>query len=239
MQNTAMHQEERHEEASDASVSVHEGMNRLELRMGNSYVDENRKIVLPVEEQLEVAQRLFHLRNRRRHESCVLDRSSSCRRYEVLVPPKFTRLLLRASHALKQLRVNLTEETKRQGEVSKPIEAVVHRGHVVDDFIDVLREGANAWLELYREQILECALRAFNLRAQDGFASHVHRNEQVWVRHVSDLTVEPADGDVRPRQQRRHRGEELNGWLRRQRCRNERSKATRLRDIASRTSPGV
>ena len=62
----------------------------------------------------------------------------------------------------------------------------------------------------------------FDLRAEDRLVADVHRQEQVGVRQDGGDSVEPPKGAIRVGEKPPGLGVHRRGWVRRERCRNER-----------------
>jgi Recombinase len=91
---------------------------------------------------------------------------------------------MRSADAREQLAVNLGNEAKRERQVAQPREAVVHRVDIADHLVDVLRQVAprRPRLELDCEQVFERALRALDLRAEDGLpAERTYEPKLIWA----------------------------------------------------------
>jgi len=59
---------------------------------------------------------------------------------------------------------------------------VVHGGHIVDHLIDVFGSLGRIKLRLGGQEILQRALRAFDLAGKNGLLTNVHEDEKVGVR---------------------------------------------------------
>ena len=89
--------------------------------------------------------------------------------------------------------MDLTDQTKGQGQAGQAFEAVVHGGHVVEDFFHVQREVCRRGVELVREDIVQGALCPLDLGTEDGLATNVHRDEQVGVWQGPTDAIETPD----------------------------------------------
>ena len=105
----------------------------------------------------------MHVGYRRRHEGGIANVRNAGGGNEVLVAPKLAGQPVRSTHALEELGMDLADQTQRERKLREPLESVVHRRDVVHDLVDVPRDLRDARLELDREQIVEGALRAFDL----------------------------------------------------------------------------
>src|SRR5262245_42432358 len=108
-ESTPFAEEKRDEQATDASVAVKKRMHCLELRVGDSYLEEQRDVVILVQECLEVSKSPGHLLWRRRNKRGVCERRAS-RSNPVLSPSQFTGRQMRSPHPVEKLRVNLSNE---------------------------------------------------------------------------------------------------------------------------------
>ena len=98
--------------------------------------------------------------------------------------------------------MNLADQAHGHGQFGEPVQSVIQGPHVVDDLVHVL--GAGIWPEQVRlggQQILQRALRAFDLAGQHSFLAHVHEHEQIGVRQGEHGAVEPAQRTVGLREQ--------------------------------------
>jgi hypothetical protein len=111
---------------------------------------------------------------------------------------------MRSADAREQLAVNLGNEAKRERQVAQPREAVVHRVDIADHLVDVLRQVAprRPRLELDCEQVFERALRALDLRAEDGLSPNVHMDEEVRIRNRLDDAIETTYRLIGSREER-------------------------------------
>src|SRR5690606_38989984 len=71
--------------------------------------------------------------------------------------------------------MHLAEQAKGKGKsVTHPAQAVLHGGHIVRDFGDILEGHRWQLVVLEQEQIGQGGLRAFDLRREEGFLADVH-----------------------------------------------------------------
>src|SRR5437764_517556 len=99
MEHAAMHEQERDQQSPDAPVPVHEGMDGLELGVRETDVDQRGKVVVLMQEALEVIERLMHGWDGRGHESRALDRRA-LRPNPILVAPELASKAMRPPAAL-------------------------------------------------------------------------------------------------------------------------------------------
>src|SRR5207244_4155092 len=106
-----VNKQERDEESPHAAVSVHKGVDRFELRMRETDVDQRRHLRRRlVQETLQLVQSGVHLvdrRYRRRDECRLFDPSDAGGGHEVLVGSKLTRPLVSATPPAKEYAVYL------------------------------------------------------------------------------------------------------------------------------------
>src|SRR5581483_7859693 len=105
------------QQTPDAAIAVEERMDRLELGVGQTCVNERGKLLV-VEEALEVVERLLHLVDGRRNErrlleGCVLGTDPALR------SPELSGKTMRSADACEQLAVNLRDEAKRERQVAQ------------------------------------------------------------------------------------------------------------------------
>src|SRR5437588_2499008 len=99
-QRTAMHEQERDQEAADTAIAVEERVDGLELGMRERTVDQVRQPAVIVHELLEGFQRDLHSWWRGRHEACGLRAVAAD---PVLGAAKLPRRSLRSTHPGHQL----------------------------------------------------------------------------------------------------------------------------------------
>jgi len=68
MEQPTMHEQERDQEPPHTTVAIDERVDGFELGVSEPDVDQDRQLVLLVEEALEVVESRMHLRERGRHE---------------------------------------------------------------------------------------------------------------------------------------------------------------------------
>ena len=129
--------------------------------------------------------------------------------------------------------MDLADESQRKRECLKTLEPVIHRRYMVYDFKDILEGSSSRAVQLECQQVVQAALRPFDLRTQDGLSPHVHRNEKVRVGKGSTDAVEAPDRLIGPRQQRYQRCE-LQRGIGRERRRQKCAVAGQLPDVAAR-----
>src|SRR6266511_3198141 len=166
MQHAAVDEQERDQQPADASVAVHERMDRFELRVCDPDMYEHRQLPWVVEKTLEIVKCRLHFRNRRRDERRVANVACTGRPDEVLVTAELPRHLGGAPNTLHELGVDLADESLGERKAGQPLKAVVHRSDVVHDFVDVTGHVRYARFKLDRKEVLEGALGTFDLRAQ-------------------------------------------------------------------------
>jgi hypothetical protein len=93
--------------------------------------------------------------------------------------------------------VDLPDQPDRHRQFWESREAEVHGANVVDDFFDVGGATIRGDLGFLGEQVLEGALRAFDLAGEHGFPPDIHVNEEVGVGQSLDRPVQPTEGAVR------------------------------------------
>ena len=138
-----------------------------------------------------------------------------------------------ASSPAEQFLVNLADEPHGHRQVCEPPEPVIHRPHVVDEFVDVTRAVGGEDLGFSREQVGERTLRSLDLARQHSLLSDVHRHEEVCIRQRLDRSVEPAERAIRLGEQHLHLGGDVDGRRRRQRRRDESPISTRLEGVGA------
>jgi hypothetical protein len=192
MQDATMNQQISNEQPSDPAIAIKEWMDRLELGVGKSAMNERRELLFLMKKSLEVIECLVHFGNRWRHERGATNGDVS-RADPILRRAKVSRRFLCATDAPKQFGVDFPNQAEREWERGQPVEPIVHGADVVDDFANIVRQVTEIRVELEGENILERALRSFNLRAIDCLPANIHRNEEVGVRQRLSDAIEAAD----------------------------------------------
>jgi hypothetical protein len=128
-------QEERDHEPANTSVSVQERMDRLELRMCKSGVDERWQAAVS-QEGFEVPED-FEERVRGRGDVERVVERAALRTDPVLGVPKLAGLAILTANPRHERGVDLLDEAQRQWQVVQAPQALVHRADVVDDLLYV------------------------------------------------------------------------------------------------------
>lgn len=129
--------------------------------------------------------------------------------------------------------MDLADQSHRDRQLGEARQSVIHRPHVIDDFIDIPRQLQLEELRLGGQQVLQRTLRALDLARQHRFLADIHEDEEIWIRQSLDRSIEAAQGDVGRRQQPLQLTLEAKGWRRRQGRRNERLIIGRLPFIST------
>ena len=79
---------------------------------------------------------------------------------------------------------------------------MVHGADVVDDLDDVNRELGAGRIELEPQDVVQRALRAFDLGAEDGLLPDVHGDEEIGIGKGRRYAVEPANRLIGLRERR-------------------------------------
>src|SRR5689334_16155987 len=108
-QDTALAEQERNQQPSDASVPVEERVDRFKLAVRQPADHQRRKSGALMEELLKVIERVMHLVNRRRHERSRRQRAIG-RANPVLATAEFSGRAVGTAHPFEQLSVNLPDE---------------------------------------------------------------------------------------------------------------------------------
>ena len=116
---------------------------------------------------------------------------------------------------------------------------MVHRSYVVDDVSDVGMAVLGTGLEFDFQKVLEGALGALDLGAEDRLAAHIHGHEEVGIGNDLDEAVETAQRDVGLRKEREKIAVQGDRRIGRQRRWDEGPVASWLRDEAPETFPPV
>ena len=89
------------------------------------------------------------------------------------------------------------DKAERKGFCLQFVQAMVHRGHVVDHFAHVHGPSECRLLDFILQQVGQRGLGSFDLAGEHGFLADVHRHEKVGVGEYFGCAVKPADGPVR------------------------------------------
>ena len=118
-QHAARHQQERDQEASDAAIAVEEGVDRLEVGVGDGGVHERRQ-GLVVEEPLPGGEARHQLIGRGRDVGRVVHRAAR-RSDPVLAAPELARRRHVPAHPPHEVLVQLAHEPQRNGQRRQPL----------------------------------------------------------------------------------------------------------------------
>ena len=88
------------------------------------------------------------------------------------------------------------DQANGDGKLVQASQSVVHRGDVIHHFIHVLRGFGREDMRLGGEEVLQGALRAFDLAGKDGLLAHIHEDEEVGMRKNLNGATEPPQGAV-------------------------------------------
>jgi len=105
---------------------------------------------------------------------------------------------------------------------------VVHGPDVIDDFGNVGGRIRIVQPRFCCQEVLQGALRAFDLARKHGFFPDIHEHEKVRIGKGEDGPVQSAQGVIGLRQQRPQRTGQIHRRVGRQRRRDESSVAGRL-----------
>ena len=89
------------------------------------------------------------------------------------------------------------DKSDRDGKDVQPRNTIVHRSHVVDDFLGVLGTIGSEYFGLGIEDVLERTLRSFDLARKDRFLADVHKDEQVGIGQRLDRAIQSSQGAIR------------------------------------------
>ena len=230
VQHAALGQQERDQQPADAPVAVEKRVNGLELHVRERDLDQRRQAVLSVQESLQVTQHAGHHVVRRRHEGRRGERASAGAD-PVLARAQLAGLEPAAAYAAHQFSVDLPNQPDRHRQLRQPRQAVVHRAHVVQDFVHVARQVGREQLGFGGQHILQGTLRSLDLAGEHRLHAHIHEDEE--IRKRENRAVEAPEGTVGIGEQPLQvagQGKRRRGG---QRCRDERAIARRLIDVTS------
>lgn len=134
--------------------------------------------------------------------------------------------------------MDLADQSHRDRQLGEARQSVIHRPHVIDDFIDIPRQLQLEELRLGGQQVLQRTLRALDLARQHRFLADIHEDEQIRVRQREYRAIEATECTVRGGQQPLEFASQCQrrvGWQRRS---HERPVSRRLGDVPSRTRRG-
>lgn len=137
----------------------------------------------------------------------------------VLTAAKFAGIFFFAAHALHEHGVGFTQQAVAERELLHTLKGKLCRTHIIDDFASVEIGGG---IKLRIKDILQRALRAFNLRGKQRFLAHIHGDEKIGAgneqREALEIGQRTAGGD----EHLAHVAIKGERWFRRQRRRAER-----------------
>ena len=83
-----------------------------------------------------------------------------------------------------------------QGQLRQPVQAMIDRADLVDDFFNVPGEILSPGVSFALQHILERALGPFDLRTEHSFPTNVHAHEKVRVGQDRGDPIQPAQSSV-------------------------------------------
>ena len=203
---------QRNQQAPHPAVAVAKRVDSFELVVRHREPHQERqRIRLQVEVTLPAIERFQHLRHGRRHEARLSDGRVPGADV-VLHCPERTGPVLAAAHAGEENLVDITHEAERHRDRFQEIEPVLHRPHVVEDFLCVsggagaLRGRRHAGFQ--QHELLGRGESAFNAAREDRFPPQQRLADQIWVDQAAGRAREAAEGVVGLR-------EEADRWPRR------------------------
>lgn len=201
-------QQQRDQQAAEAAVAVEEGVDRLELHVGERGPDQRggrlggpRTGAGPaVQKGLEGRHAGLDFVGRRRHEvGAARSRATD----PVLRAPELARQLLAAPRAGHQLGVHLADQAVAEREsLAQAHHGVAESSHIVRDLDDVVDRHAGHFVELEEQQVRERRLGALDLGREHGLAPHVGVEEEIGVRQQLGDAVEAAEREGGPFEER-------------------------------------
>ena len=192
-QESGVAEHEGDQEASHAAVAVEEGVNGLELDVGQAGLGEDGKpVVRVVDEPLQVGHALLDVVGWRGNE----DRVAGTRAADpVLGSPELAGHLGGAASARQQQGVHLAEEAVREGKAgSEAVEAVVEGGDEVRGFEGVGGVGGGGAACFVEGEVGQCGVDAFDLGGEDRLFADVAVGEEGGVGEKVGDGVEAAEG---------------------------------------------
>ena len=178
-QRSSKHQHHRDEKTTNPPVAVEKGVNRLELVMSDSQLDQQRHVGL-MEESLQVGECVAHCVGRGRDEDSILERSSADPDGG-LSEVAGTSML--ASNPRQQQPMHLAHQPHRHREpFGGASETVLHRHHIVPNLLCVVSILPTRHLAgLVAEQLGHVGFRTFDPRTQNGLQTKMRANQEVGI----------------------------------------------------------
>ena len=218
LQDALLSEQEGDQQPSHPPIAIQKGMDGFELGMGQTDANQGRQIVLGMEKLLQSAQRLRQLLRGWRHKR-GRGQAAAAGADPVLATAQLTRSQPAATHALQQFGVDLGDQPHRHRQRGQPLEAMVHRLHIVHHFIHIARQALGAEeVGLRRQQILQGALGALDLAREHRLLAHIHEHKQIGIRQGFHRPIQPAQGPIGLGEQHLQLAAQLQrriGWQRR------------------------
>ncbi len=186
-------EEEHDQETADTAIAVEERVDRLELVVHESRLDERRELRIVVDEALEIAEQTSKLAGGWRNERRRFYRRAG-RPDPVLRGAELAGLALPAAHTGEEYTMHFPDEAGAERQCFEPPQAKLHRPDVVHDLLHVGPEGFVAGFGV--EDLHEGGLRTLDPSGRDRLPAQVGLDKEMGIREESSRACEPSKGSL-------------------------------------------
>jgi hypothetical protein len=144
--------------------------------MGQTDFDEQRHIVLGVEETFQIAQQLGHNVGGRRNERRFVQRTAAGAE-PILAAAQLAGSQMTAAYVLHQSLMDLPDQSHRNRQRRETSQPMIHGGDIVHDLAHVRRPIRREDSCLSSQQVLQRTLRPLDLARKDRFLADVHKDK--------------------------------------------------------------
>ncbi len=131
-----MHQQERNQQPTDATISVHKWMNCLELIVNQREANQWGRMVLFMQVQFERIQGFIHLLHRGWNKRSVGE-GASRRADPILGAAKVSRRSILAAYARHQLLMQLANQPQTEWERLQTLQSMLQSLNIVEDLANI------------------------------------------------------------------------------------------------------
>ena len=208
-------EQERDEEAAETAIAIKEGVDGLELDMGErGPQQEGQAAGVVVQEFFQRAHARLNLLGRGRDEVGI---AGACAADPVLAAAELAGLLFAATTFRHERGVHFAKETVGERKTFADAgHAVLQGGDVIGDFHYVAERRAGSLGQLKEKEVGEGGLCALYLGGEHGLAPDIRVEKEMWVRQQGADAVQPSNGECGALQQQLPGTGDLQGWHGRQ-----------------------
>ena len=211
----AVVEQERDEEAAETAIAIEEGVDGLELDVGERGLQqEGQAAGVVMQELFQRAHARLNLLGRGRDEVGIAGAGAAD---PVLAAAELAGLFFIAAALRHEGGVHFAEETVREREAfANARHAVLQGGDVIGDFHHVVERHAWSLGQLKEQEVGEGRLRALDLRGEHGLAPDVRVEKKMRVRQQGADAVQPSNGECGALQKQLPGTGDFQGWHGRQ-----------------------